>query len=95
MADKVTYDNPPTHPDGQLFGSTAAKKVGFHGATPVVQRAGAAQAAVSAVAIAAAAGANPTKAEYDTAVTRINALTALINELQAALVEKGLIKGAA
>jgi hypothetical protein len=77
----------------KTFGTTVSQKIGFHGTAPTAQRSGAAQAAVSATTIAAAAGANPTKAEYDAAVARINALTTLVNELRAALVAKGLIKG--
>lgn len=85
---------PPTHPDGATFGETAADKAGMHGAA-VAQRASAAQAAVPAAVIADAAGAAPTAAEYATAVARINALTALSNELRAVLVEKGVMKGSA
>jgi hypothetical protein len=53
-------------------GAGAASKVGFHGATPTVQRANANQA---------------TAADLASVIT-------LANELRAALVEKGLIKGA-
>lgn len=74
---------------------TTGGKLAFNGATPIVQRVGAAGAAVTATAIAGAAGANPTQAEYATAVARINALTTLANELRAALVAFGLHKGAA
>jgi hypothetical protein len=68
---------------GHQIGANASEKISFHGAAPVAQRAGAAQA----VAVVAA-GAAPDKAEFD-------AVVALANELRAALVEKGLIKGAA
>ena len=71
------------------------QKLGFFGATPTVQRAGTAQAAVAAATIANAAGDVPTAAEHNAAVARVNALTALVNELRAALVEKGLVKGSA
>ncbi len=74
---------------------TSGGKIGFVGATPIVQRVGAAGAAVTATAIEGAAGANPTQAEYATAVARINALTALANELRATLVAFGIHKGAA
>ena len=70
-------------------------KLGFLGATPIVRRVGAAGAAVTATAIEGAAGVNPTQAEYATAVARINALTALANELRATLVAFGIHKGAA
>ena len=74
---------------------TTGSKLAFLGATPIVQRVGAAGAAVTATAIEGAAGANPTQAEYATAVARINALTTLVIELQATLVAYGLHKGAA
>jgi hypothetical protein len=80
---------------GTMIGTTTDERFAFHGATPVIQRAGAAQAAVTATTIALAAGATPTKAEYDVVVARVNALTTLTNELRAALVGKGIIKGAA
>lgn len=94
MAFKQILSAPPTHADGLTVGEDSGDKVGFHGAA-VVQRASAAQAAVPAAAIADAAGAAPTAAEYNAAVAQINALTVLVNELRAAGVEKGLIKGAA
>ena len=54
-------------------GSGASSKVGFHGATPTVQRANANQAAA----------------------TDLASVITLANELRAALVEKGLIRGEA
>lgn len=71
-----------------LIGTTAAKLVGFHGATPVAQRAGAAQAAV---AVTAATNSSP----YGYAQAQADAIVALVNEIRATLVEKGLFKGAA
>lgn len=94
MANKRILSPNPQQADGITLGESTTEKVGFHGSA-VVQRAGAAQAAVSATAITGAAGANPTQAEYATAVAQINALTTLVNELRAALVAKGIIKGAA
>lgn len=58
---------------GYTVGRTTATKVAFHGATPVGQRAGAAQAVATDAA----------------------SVIVLANELRAALVEKGLIKGSA
>jgi len=78
---------------GYQVGKDATELVGFSGAVPSAQRAGAAQAVVTATTITGAAGANPTQAEYAVVVARVNDLTALVNELRAALVEKGLIKG--
>lgn len=83
-----------TNADGILIGATG-EKLAFLGAAPIVRRVGAAGAAVSAVAIEGAAGANPTQAEYALAVAQINALTALANELRATLVAFGIHKGAA
>lgn len=95
---------------GYTLGRLTTTKVALHGAAPVAQRAGAAQAAVSATvgaALATTAATNSTpygfsQAQADGLIARVNALivdnaaqTALINELRAALVEKGLIKGAA
>ena len=80
---------------GVEISALPTRKVGFHGATPAPQRSGAVQAAVSAAALANAVGATPTQAEHDAVVTQVNALSVLVNELRAALVEKGLIKGAA
>lgn len=65
------------------------QKLGFHNSTPVAQRAGAAQAAV-----AATAATSVTPFGFTTAA-QADALVTLVNELRAALVEKGLIKGSA
>jgi UDP-N-acetyl-D-mannosaminuronic acid transferase (WecB/TagA/CpsF family) len=74
--------------DGQKLGQSATDKVAFHGATPVVQRSGAAQAAVSTT-----ASTTTTPAGYAT-TTQANAIVTLVNELRAAMVEKGIIAGA-
>ncbi len=87
MGDKITYSAPHTHPDGQLVGATAAEKLGFHGATPTVQRAKAEQAAVVTTA--------PTTSAYGFTEAQAASIITLLNELRAALVEKGIIKGAA
>lgn len=95
---------------GTVIGVTATRKIGFHGAAPTAQRAGAAQAAVTgtvgaALATTAATNSSPygfTQAQADGLIARVNALivdnaaqTVLINELRAALAAKGIIKGAA
>jgi hypothetical protein len=94
---------------GTIIGTTTTQKLAFHNATPVAQRAGAAQAAVTAtvgasvVTTASALGSYGfTQAQADSIPVRINSLivdnaaqAVLINELRAALVEKGIIKGAA
>lgn len=75
------------NPDGVQYGGSATEKLGFYGATPVVQRSGAAQAA------AATTGATSTSPWGFSTSTQANAIVTLVNELRAALVENGLIKG--
>lgn len=73
-------------PDGTRLGQTASSLVAFHGASPVIQRTNAAQAAVgTSVPISAT--------PYGFTVTQATAIIALVNELRAAMVEKGLILG--
>lgn len=78
---------------GSRFGATIAQRIAFHGAIASVQRTGAVQAAVATTALTT--GAIYSQAEATALATRCTALTVLVNELRAALVEKGLIKGAA
>jgi hypothetical protein len=75
-------------PDGVLIGNAVADAVGFHGTAPTAQRAGAAQAALT-LTTATVGGTGFTTASGFTA------LIAQIEEIRAALVAKGLIKGAA
>ena len=74
---------------GTKIGTATSQKIGFHNATPVVQRVGAAQAAVGTT-----AATQTTPFGYTTAA-QADAIVTLVNEIRAALVEKGLIKGAA
>ena len=74
---------------GTIIATTTAQKLAFHGATAVIQRAGAAQAAV-----ATTAATNTTPYGYTTAA-QADAIVALVNEIRATLVEKGIMKGAA
>lgn len=74
-------------PDGITMGLTTTDLVSFHGVTPVAQRSGAAQAAV-----ATTAPTNTSPYGYTTSA-QAAAIVTLVNELRAALVEKGLIKG--
>lgn len=76
-------------PDGQCLGQSTTDPVAFHNATPVVQRSGAAQAAV-----ATTGATNSTPYGFTTAA-QADAIVTLLNEIRAALVAKGLIKGAA
>lgn len=95
---------------GTSLGAETTDKISLYGVTPIVQRVGAAQAAVSAtvgsaVATTAATDTTPfgyAEAQANALVTNINtlrvdvlALTTLVNELRASLVVLGAIKGAA
>lgn len=87
-----TSDGPwqvaPVTASGSVLGKTASATIAFHGATPSEQRAGSAQASVVTTASTSATNAfgYATQAQAD-------AIVALVNELRAALVAKGLIKG--
>lgn len=72
--------------NGSKIGTGTTQKLGFYGVTPIAQRSGSAQASV-----AGSAGASYTGAEQ----TIINNLVTLANELRAAAVALGLIKGSA
>jgi len=78
--------NSDGNPDGNVYGQTPTDKIAFYGNTPIAQRSGAAQAAV-----AGTAGATYTATEQGI----INNLVTLANELRAAKVALGLIKGSA
>lgn len=73
--------------DGWQAGSSATSLLGFWGATPVVQRSGAAQAAVVTTA------ATQTSPFGYATLGQANAIVTLVNELRAAMVLYGLIKG--
>lgn len=74
---------------GTQIGTAANQKLGCHGATPTVQRAGAAQAAADAT-----ASTQTTPYGYATQA-QADGIVTLLNEIRAALVEKGIIKGSA
>lgn len=76
------------NPDGTSMGLSTTEKISFYGVTPIVQRSGAAQAAVSTTASTAT-----TPYGYAT-TTQADAIVTLVNELRAALVANGLISGA-
>lgn len=75
--------------NGSSFGTTVNEKVSFHGVTPTVQRAGAAQAAVVTTA------ATQTTPWGFTTQAQANAIITLLNEIRTTLVEKGMMKGSA
>ena len=83
---KYLTDNAP---DGVVIGQSTSEKVGFYGTTPIVQRVGSAQAAV------ATTGSTTTSPKGYTTKTQANAIVTLVNEVRAALVAVGIIKGAA
>ncbi len=70
------------------MGLTTTDKVAFFGTTPIVQRAGAAQAAVTTT---AATSTTP----FGYAQAQADAIATLVNECRAALLAFGLIKGSA
>jgi hypothetical protein len=98
------------NPDGMSLGSATTDKVSLYGVTPIAQRSGSAQSAVATTAIAAPAttlsistahyGYTSTQADaislaVSGLVTRVAANTTLVNELRAALLALGAIKGSA
>jgi hypothetical protein len=73
---------------GVKVGTATTQKLGFYNATPVVQPAGAAQAAVATT---GATNASP----FGYTEAQANAIVALVNEMRSVLVNLGLMKGAA
>jgi len=73
--------------DSVTVGRSTTDKVGFHGVTAVVQRSGAAQAAV------ATTGASNSSPYGYTTSAQADAIVTLLNEIRATLVAKGLMKG--
>jgi hypothetical protein len=74
---------------GSMFATATAQKLAFHGATPVIQRANAAQAQV------ATTGSTLVTPYGYTTSAQADGIVALLNEIQAVLVEKGIMKGSA
>jgi hypothetical protein len=74
---------------GSRIGTGTTQKLSFYGATPIVQRSGAAQAAV-----ATTASSQVTPFGYTTG-SQADGIVTLLNELRASLVALGLIKGSA
>jgi UDP-N-acetyl-D-mannosaminuronic acid transferase (WecB/TagA/CpsF family) len=79
----------PSSDDGYIVGKAATDTVGFYGTTPIVQRTGAAQAAVVTT------GTTSSSPFGFTSAAQGDAIIALVNELRAAMVAVGLISGAA
>lgn len=83
---------------GTKIGEATAQKIGFWNATPVVQPAGADQADQGAMTAGAGSGADgttPSGAEFAEAVADIVALDTLLTAIRTALVDAGIMKGAA
>lgn len=86
-------------PDGFIVGQNATtSKVGFYGTTPIIQRTNAAQAAVvdtSGGTATALTGITTITGTYNSVIlaNAIATIAAQTNELRAALVAVGLIKG--
>ena len=80
--------NTPKTGGGYTIGQSASDLVGFHNATPVAQRSGVAQAAVVTT-----APTNTSPYGFSTSA-QAAAIVTLLNEIRAALVEKGIIAGA-
>ena len=74
---------------GTKIGTGATQKLGFYNATPIVQRDSSAVAAVATTGSAASTG---TVYGFTTAA-QADGIVALVNELRAAIVALGLIKG--
>lgn len=74
---------------GQTLGASITDTISFYGVTPIAQRAGAAQAAVGTTA------ATTTTPWGFGSSTQADAIVTLVNEMRAAMVAVGLIKGAA
>jgi hypothetical protein len=76
-------------PDGMTLGGAITDKISSYGVTPVAQRAGSAQAAVTTT-----AATSTTPYGYSTAA-QADAIVTLLNELRASMIALGDIKGAA
>lgn len=77
------------NPDGTNVGQDVSDKIAFYGSTPIVQRSGSAQAAISTTA------ATTTTPWGFTTSTQANAIVTLLTEVRATLVALGLMKGSA
>ena len=80
--------------DGYHIGPKVTDKIGFWGATPVVQPASANQAAVASTPVATITPTTtPVGSAVNPTITQVNALTVLVNQMRADLVAQGLLKG--
>jgi hypothetical protein len=70
------------HPDGHIYGTSASEKIGFHGATPIVQ-----MSLTTAPAATAATNSSP----YGFSQAQADAIVTWIRAVDAHLKLKGLI----
>lgn len=83
---------------GVMIGGSTSQLVGFYGTTPADQPASTAQSAVATTALTTITDIVTTASltgAFNSVVTRVSALTTLVNSLRTDLVELGLIKGSA
>lgn len=79
--------NTPKTGGGYTVGQSATDKVGFYGATPIVQPSGASQAAVLTTA------ATTTSPHGFATGTQADGIVTLLNEIRSVLVDLGLMAG--
>jgi hypothetical protein len=84
--EQVTYNSP----DGAQVGQSSTEKIGFWGATPVVQPAAATQAALTET----TAGVAASCVGFQSA-TAFCAMISLVGAMRTALVNSGIMKGCA
>ena len=94
----MAIDNLSRKPsDGTVFGQSATDLISFYGYTPVDQPAATAQSVVATTTLTTITDVVTTAsltAAFNAVVARAAALTTLVNQIRADLVETGLIKGA-
>ena len=76
---------------GSVFGKSATTAIGFYGVTPIAQRAGASQIALTT----ALASVTATGGYAFALSTGFSSFLALVEEMRATMVALGLMKGAA
>lgn len=80
----ATYENVTQNsPDGAIIGLTASDKIGFHGATPVVQAAYSAQQTIAALSVSGVVG--------FTSSTSLSSVVEKLNAILTVLIDKGFM----
>jgi hypothetical protein len=76
------------NPDGNTFGQSTADKISFYGVTPIIQRANSNQAIADTT--------TPVSSSpFGFGSTQAAGIITLVNEMRAALIAIGIIKGSA